>query len=66
MSDKDTADLARCIREQAHAAAYLRGEIPPDVAAVYGDKDRDGAWRGLLDWLMEESIIRLESRGGGR
>ena len=42
--------LARCLREQAEARAYLDGEGP----------DKDGAWRGLCDWLMEEALIRLE------
>ena len=43
-------DLARCIREQSECRSYLDG---PGL-------DKDGAWRGLCDWLMEETLIRLE------
>jgi hypothetical protein len=46
--------LARCLAEQADSRAYLDSDGP----------DRDGAWRGMEDWVMEECLIRLE--GGGR
>jgi len=44
-------ELARCVREQEAAKVYLDGDGP----------DKDGAWKGLTDWLMEEALIRLEA-----
>jgi hypothetical protein len=44
-------DLARCLAEQAECRAYLDSDGP----------DKAGAWRGLCDWLMEETLIRLEA-----
>ena len=43
-------ELNRCIQEQRACRAYLDGP----------GKDRDGAWAGMRDWLMEECVIRLE------
>ena len=49
-NQKWTDDLAQCVREQSECKSYLDG---PGL-------DKDGAWRGLCDWLMEECLIRLE------
>ena len=46
-----TADpLTRILREQAACRAYLDGD----------GEDKAGAWAGLCDWVMEETILRLE------
>lgn len=44
-------DLARILAEQRACADYLGGD----------GTDKEGAWLGLCDWLMEEAILRLES-----
>ena len=41
--------LEQAIAEQQACRAYLDGP----------GKDRDGAWAGLKDWLMEECVIRM-------
>jgi hypothetical protein len=41
-----------CIAEQQACREYLDGDGP----------DKDGAMRGLLDWLMEECLIWLEGK----
>ena len=49
-------DLARCLREQAEAAAYI----------AKGGPDTRGAWMGLLDWLVEEMYVREEEESRER
>jgi hypothetical protein len=46
-----TTEIERCISEQSSARAYLDSDGP----------DKAGAWQGLCDWLMEETLIRLEA-----
>jgi hypothetical protein len=45
----ETPEIIRCIDEQAECKAYL------DAHGFH-----EGAWRGLCDWLMEETLVRLE------
>lgn len=40
------------LQQQAECAEYLAGD---------GD-DKEGAWRGLCDWLMEECLMRKEEQ----
>ena len=42
--------LARCLIEQRRCRRYLRA----------GGPDAAGAWQGLTDWAMEETILRQE------
>ena len=43
--------LEQAIAEQRACRAYLDGP----------GEDRDGAWAGMKDWLLEECVIRLET-----
>lgn len=45
-------DLARCLKEQAEAKAYLDA----------GGEDKRGAMQAIEDWLMEEAIVRGDLR----
>ena len=50
------SEIDRCIEEQRKAAAAFRDEsLPAD--------ERAGAWMGLCDWVLEETILRLEEKG---
>lgn len=48
-------ELARCLREQRECADYLAGD----------GTDKAGAMSGLMDWIMEEVLIRLEQNDAG-
>jgi hypothetical protein len=43
-------EIERCISEQR-------------MCAEYSGPDKEGALAGLLDWLMEEVLIRLSVKG---
>lgn len=51
--DRDRRALARCIREQRACRRWIEA----------GKPDAAGAWDGLCDWVMEETIIRSETGG---
>ena len=44
--------LAYTMSQQRECAAYLASDGP----------DKEGAWSGLCDWLMEECLIEAEMR----
>ena len=48
----ETDPLCRILDEQRECADYLLSDAP----------DKAGAWLGLCDWLMEEAIVRLETK----